>query len=151
VSDALGGGDDERTREWHVWGEWLDLHEAEAVATHTGDLAEGVPAVARNAVGDGTATYCGVWPDADLAAALVDGLLGRAGVATTDRLPPGVRINRRGDLTWVSNFTSTRYRVVTAGEPSFAVGDATLDAFDACAVRTPIEAVEVVPERRASG
>jgi beta-galactosidase len=149
-SDALGGDEDERTRGWRVWGEWLDLHEAEAVATHTDDLAGGVPAVARNAVGDGTATYCGVWPDAELAAALVDDLLGRAGVATTDPLPPGVRANRRGDLTWVSNFTSTGYRVVTPDEASFAVGDGTLDAFDACAVRAPIETIEVVAERRAS-
>jgi beta-galactosidase len=126
----------------HLWGEWLALDTAEAVATHADDLAAGTPAVARNTVGGGTATYCGVWPDADLAAALVEDLLGRAEVSTTDRLPDGVRVNRRGGLTWVSNFTSTAYEVADIDEA--VVGTPTVGPFDACAVRSPLSAVDLV-------
>ncbi|WP_142859282.1 beta-galactosidase [Salinigranum halophilum] len=140
---TFADGTDERTLSWRVWGEWLDLAAAVPLATHSDDLAEGKPAVARNDVGAGTVVYCGVWPGADLAATLVDRVLARAGVATTRRLPAGVRVNRRGDLTWVTNFSSRSHRV-SGGEA--VVGRRTLGAFDVCAVRTPLGDLEVEVE-----
>jgi beta-galactosidase len=110
----------------------------------------GRPAIARNDVGEGSVTYCGVWPDADLAASLVGDLLARADVATTARLPRGVRVNRRGDVTWVSNFTSDVFRVTSDGDPldesAFLVGDAELGGFDAVVVTVPPESLAVTPE-----
>jgi beta-galactosidase len=140
VDRAVETVETDTRRHWHDWGEWLDTDEAEAVATHVGDLAGGIPAATENSDGDGTAMYCGVWPGADLAADLVDRLLSRTDVPTTARLPSGVRVNHRGDLTWVSNFTSERYRVAA---DDAVVGTTALGPFDACAVRTPVKDVEV--------
>jgi beta-galactosidase len=139
-SEGDRDGDANDVLHWRVWGEWLSLDGADPVATHAEDLAAGVPAVARNDVGDGTVVYCGVWPGDDLAADLVGEALGRAGVPTADRLPRGIRVNRRGDLTWVTNFTSGQCRV---GADEAVVGDTTLGAFDACAVRTPVADLDV--------
>jgi beta-galactosidase len=139
-TDEADGG---RQRSYRVWSEWLDLDAAAPLATHTDDLAGGTPAVARNEVGDGSVVYSGVWPGADLAADLVDGVLSRAGVSTTPRLPSGVRVNRRGDLTWVTNFTSDSYRLDGFDDDAVVLGAATLGAFDACAVRIPLETLTV--------
>jgi beta-galactosidase len=143
-ADDAGPAAGER-RPCRVWGEWLDPGAATPVATHDDPEAAGVPAVAHTDRGSGTVLYCGVWPGADLAADLVGGVLDRAGVETTDRLPAGVRVNRRGDLTWVSNFTSDRWRVAASDDAPVPLGSATLDAFDACAVRAPLDAVAVEP------
>ncbi|SFR67811.1 beta-galactosidase [Halogeometricum limi] len=120
-----------------VWSEWLDpAPETETLATHTTDLADGTPAVTRNVTGDGSTVYCGVWPGADLADELVSGLLSRAGVETTHRLPDGVRVNERDGLTWVSNFTSDPVSVDAPADATFVVGDETLDGFDAAVVES---------------
>jgi beta-galactosidase len=136
---------------WSVWGEWLAVETAIPLAVHDDeDVSAGRPAVARNDVGEGSVTYCGVWPDGDLAASLVGDLLARADVATTARLPRGVRVNRRGDVTWVSNFTSDVFRVTSDGDPldesAFLVGDAELGGFDAVAVTVPPESLEITLE-----
>jgi hypothetical protein len=61
-----------------------------------------------------------------------------------------VRVNRRGDVTWVSNFTSDVFRVTSDGDPldesAFLVGDAELGGFDAVVVTVPPESLAVTPE-----
>jgi beta-galactosidase len=118
-----------------VWSEWLVPDEdTETVATHTTDLAAGTPAVTRAPTDGGSVVYCGVWPGADLADELVSGVLSRAGVATTDRLPDGVRVNERDGLTWVSNFTNDPIAVDAPDDADFRVGESSLDGFDAAVV-----------------
>ena len=130
-----------------VWAEWLEpAAETTVVATHDTGMAVGRPAVTRNDAGDGSATYCGVWPDADLADALVTDLLADADIEASPRLPPGVRLSDRGGLTWVSNFTSDRYDLAGVTPDELVVGDLPVNAFDAVAVSTPRP--EIDPERR---
>lgn len=151
-ADVDTGPDPGSPLAWSVWGEWLDVDDADVIAVHDdGGVSGDRPAVARNEVGSGSVTYCGVWPDGDLAAILVDDVLARAGVATTARLPRGVRVNRRGDVTWVSNFTNDAYRVVLDRDDAdpvdasaFVVGDAELGAFDAVAVAASPSGLDVV-------
>lgn len=126
---------DAGSRAVSVWSEWLVPDEdTETVATHTTDLAAGTPAVTRAPTDGGSVVYCGVWPGADLADELVSGVLSRAGVATTDRLPDGVRVNERDGLTWVSNFTSDPVAVDAPDDADFRVGESSLDGFDAAVV-----------------
>lgn len=141
----------DETYDASVWREWLlPEGDAETLARHvatTGDGAdpgEGRPAITR-ATGpkadsdaeQGSVTYCGVWPGADLADELVAALLERAGVSTTDRLPDGVRVAYRDGLTWATNFTSDEYDVRIPDDASFYVGDATLGPFDVVVVDAP--------------
>jgi beta-galactosidase len=133
-----------------VWAEWLEpAADTTVLATHDTGPAADRPAITHTAAGAGSVTYCGVWPDADLADALVTDLLGDAGVATSSRLPTGVRLNERGDLTWVSNFTSDRYALGGVATDDVAVGDLPVDAFDAVAVSTPRP--DITPERLDGG
>ncbi|MFC4543222.1 beta-galactosidase [Halosolutus amylolyticus] len=123
-------GDPDDTYAFRTWAEWLDADAASPLLTYAGDgVASGRTAAVRNAVGDGSAVYCGVWPAADLADDLVRPLLERAGVSHSDRLPDGLRVCERGGWTWVTNFSSGRYRIA-AGDVSWLVGDATVEAFD---------------------
>ncbi|MFB6140244.1 MAG: beta-galactosidase [Halosimplex sp.] len=115
---------------FRTWGEWLDADAADAVATHETGPAAGSAAVTRNGVGDGAVTYVGVWPEDDLADALVGDVLDDAGVATTGPLPDGVRLQRRGGLTWVCNFTSESASADVPDGASWHLGDGTVDAFD---------------------
>jgi len=72
-------------------GGWLDPDAAEPQYAYDVDgPADGRPAVVTNTVGDGQVTYCGVWPESDLADALASDLLDRAGVRYAERLPDGV-------------------------------------------------------------
>jgi beta-galactosidase len=115
---------------FRTWAEWLDPDAAEPQYAYDVDgPADGRPAVVTNAVGDGRVTYCGVWPESDLADALASDLLDRAGVRHAERLPDGVRIGYRGGHTWVTNFTSDRLRLPGIGPESLAVDDADRDGF----------------------
>jgi len=101
-----------RPSSFRTWAEWLDPDAAEPQYAYDVDgPADGRPAVVTNTVGDGQVTYCGVWPESDLADALASDLLDRAGVRYAERLPDGVRIGYRGGRTWVTNFTSDRLRL----------------------------------------
>jgi len=123
---ADGGVGDETVNSlpFRAWAEWLDPDAAEPLYAYDVDgPADGRPAVVANEVGDGRVTYCGVWPEADLADELAAALLDRAGVRRADRLPDGVRIGSRGDRTLVTNFTSDRLRLSEIGADSLAVDD----------------------------
>jgi len=116
---------------FRTWAEWLDPDAAEPQYAYDVDgPADGRPAVVTNTVGDGQVTYCGVWPESDLADALASDLLDRAGVRYAERLPDGVRIGYRGGRTWVTNFTSDRLRLPEIDPESLAVDDTDRDGFD---------------------
>ncbi|MDS0300754.1 beta-galactosidase [Halogeometricum sp. S1BR25-6] len=129
ASDVVYGGDRYEAR---VWNEWLAPADggASVEGRYEGGRADGTPAVVRNAVGDGSATYVGTWPDADLAGAVVGDLLDRAGVPTTDPLPPQVRIATRGGLTWVANFGSEAFPVDSPVGANWVVGGSTVAPYD---------------------
>jgi beta-galactosidase len=135
-TDDGSGADDGAapSASFRTWAEWLDPDAAEVRYAYEVDgPADGRPAVVANAVGDGRVTYCGVWPDPDLADALASALLDRAGIRYADRLPDGVRVGYRGGHTWVTNFTGDRLRLPGIDPDSLAVDDADRDAVDAAA------------------
>ncbi|SNR59917.1 beta-galactosidase [Halorubrum vacuolatum] len=114
-----------------TWAEWLDPDDAELRFTYQSEGIEfGRPAVVENTVGDGTVVYCGVWPGPDLADELVRPLLADASLPYSEQLPQGVRIGARAGHTWITNFSSERYRIVARTDASWVVGDDTLEAFD---------------------
>ncbi len=125
-------GTSNETYTFQTWAEWLDVDTADPLYEYCTDgIESGRAAIVEHAVGDGTVVYCGVWPDADLVDELVRPRLDRAGIAHSDRLPNAVRTNERGGYTWVTNFSSDRYRIEPAGsEPTWILGNETLEPFD---------------------
>jgi len=80
VGDPTDDSEDRGARPFRTWAEWLDPDAAEPQYAYDVDgPADGRPAVVTNTVGDGQVTYCGVWPESDLADALASDLLDRAG------------------------------------------------------------------------
>ncbi|WP_459194554.1 beta-galactosidase [Halosimplex sp. J119] len=118
------------TYAFRTWGEWLDADSAAVVATHETGPAAGTAAITRNERGDGAVTYLGVWPEEPLANAVIGDFLEDAGVPTTGPLPDGVRLQRRGGLTWVSNFTSDVVRADAPADATWHLGDGEVGEFD---------------------
>ena len=130
-----------------VWNEWLSPDgSSDVVGQYVGDLGDGTPAIVQNTFGDGSATYVGTWPSADLAAALVGDLLSRAGVETTERLPDQVRIMTREDMTWIANFSDGPVAIDAPSEAEWILGDASLDAFDIAVTNADATALSVETE-----
>ncbi|MFC7214923.1 beta-galactosidase [Saliphagus sp. GCM10025334] len=117
---------------FRTWAEWLEADAAEPLFAYGGDdVAADRPAVVRNSAGEGSVVYCGVWPEADLADAVIGPLLDRAEIETSERLPEGVRVAARGGYTWVTNFSSDEVRVTSPdGNLSAVVGSTTVGPFD---------------------
>ena len=117
------------TYEFRTFAEWLDAADATTVGSHVGGVGDGHAAITEHEFGAGHAAYCGVWPEADLADAVVTDLLDRAGVAHSERFPTGVRATQRDGYTWVTNFTSDPVSVTLPDDARPVVGDDTVDAF----------------------
>ncbi len=116
---------------FRTWAEWLAAEDARPLLAYDmDDVESGRTAAVQNAVGNGTAVYCGVWPESDLAASLIRPLLERAGVPHSELLPDGLRVGERNGHTWVMNFSSNRYRLISDADRSWLVGGPTVDAFD---------------------
>ncbi|WP_440008221.1 beta-galactosidase [Halomicrococcus sp. SG-WS-1] len=120
--------------DYRTWAEWLAPGDARAVATHESGVADGRPAVVERDVGDGAVTYCGVWPEPELADALVSDALDAAGVRRTGRLPELVRVAERDGFTWVTNFGGDPVDVSVPAGTEFVVGGSTVDGFDVAVV-----------------
>ena len=112
--------------EYRTWAEWLETTDASIDGEYVSGVANGSPAITLRETADGSCAYVGVWPDDDLADALVVDLLTRAAVDYHPRLPERVRIAERGDLSWVFNFGATP--VDLADDVQFGRG--TLDGYD---------------------
>jgi len=112
---------------YRTFGEWLAADAATVEGRHGSGVADGEPAIVGREHGGGSVAYCGVWPEADLADALVTDLLDRAGVAVTDeRLPETVRFAQRDGRTWVLNFGLDAATVDAPAEATWHLGDATV-------------------------
>ncbi len=95
------------------WREWVEPGEGtEALAR----FADNTPALLRA----GRAHYLAGWPDAALLNATMRRVLGIAGLTLLD-LPPGVRLRRRGDLTFAFNYGPEPWTAPDAG--SLILGD----------------------------
>ncbi|MEV7635280.1 beta-galactosidase [Pseudarthrobacter enclensis] len=78
-----------------IWSEHVHLAGADAVQKFTEYPLEGVPALTRQAVGDGAAWYLATFPDRNGIDALVDRLLAESGVSPVTAADPGVEVVRR--------------------------------------------------------
>ena len=86
------------------WGEIVQVDDAEVLATFTGGMLDGLPAITRKRSGSGTAWYVATAPD-DLAA-VVGAVLDGAGIETALPEPiDGVEAVRRGDRLFLLNHT----------------------------------------------
>ena len=134
--------------EYRTWAEWLTPEAGEPLGTYESGVAAGRAAIVRNAAGDGHATYCGVWPESDLADALVSELLDSAEIERTERLPEGVRIAERDGHTWITNFTGEPVCVDAGGK--WIVGNGEVEPFGVGVVRSRLPAVSIrsTPETR---
>jgi beta-galactosidase len=123
------------TYDYRTWAEWLLPDGASVLGEHASGPATGEPAVTHNGVGDGGATYVGVWPENDLANAIVDDLLDRADVATTPPLPERVHVTQRGEYTWVTNFRASSVSVDAPGDAEWVHGGGRIGGHDLAVVR----------------
>ncbi|MEO5853193.1 MAG: beta-galactosidase [Nocardioides sp.] len=103
-----------------VWTEHLHLAGAEAVASYVDGPAAGVPALTRNAYGEGTAWYVACRLDQGGTDALVATLLDEAGVTAVAATRPGVEVVRRrsaggGSWVFVINHTDTAAEIALGG------------------------------------
>jgi len=98
------------------WREWAEPGEGtEALAR----FADGTPALLRA----GRGHYLAGWPDAALLDAAMRYVLDAAGLTLMD-LPPGVRLRRRGDLTFAFNYGPEPWTAPDTG--SLVLGDRVL-------------------------
>lgn len=114
---------------FRTWAEWLVADGATVAGEYTTGAAAGRPAVLEHAPGDGSVTYCGVWPNSDLADGLVVDLLDRAGVAHAERFPENVRIAARDEYVWVLNFGSGEIDIDIGPGASWRVGSPSIPGF----------------------
>lgn len=93
------------------WREWVEPGPALALA----QFADGSPALLRS----GRACYLAGWPDTCLLRAVMRYALGSAGLPLHD-LPEGIRLRRRGDLTFAFNYGPEAW--TAPGAESFVLG-----------------------------
>lgn len=86
-----------------IWSEHVHLTGAEAVASFTGYPLTGVPAITRQATGEGSAWYLATFLDPAGLEALVDSLVAESGVAAPARADAGVELTRRRSADGVSH------------------------------------------------
>jgi beta-galactosidase len=102
-----------------VWTELLHLRGAQAVACYQDGPLPGVPAITRNAFGDGTGWYVATRLDDDGTQRLVERVLDQAGVSPAMAVPRGVEVVRRvGDdavYVFVINHTDAAVEVPARG------------------------------------
>ncbi|WP_435317233.1 beta-galactosidase [Haloarchaeobius sp. TZWSO28] len=120
--------------EYRTWAEWLVPEDAESLGEFTSGTAAGNSAVTTTDRGDGQVTLCGVWPEADLADALVSDVLDAAGVARTHRLPDSVRVAERDGYSWVTNFGPDAVAIDAPEDTSFLVGSDEIGGYDVAVV-----------------
>nr|WP_303645353.1 beta-galactosidase [Haladaptatus sp. W1] len=131
------------TYEYRTWAEWLTPNAARITATHASGVADGRPAMTEHAVGDGTVSYCGVWPKTELADALVSDTLDAAGVSHTSRLPDSVRVGSRDGYVWVTNFGREPVELTVSNDATFVVGNETVDGYDVAVVEAAVDDVGI--------
>ncbi|MEE2522229.1 beta-galactosidase [Pseudarthrobacter sp. J75] len=127
-----------------VWSEHVHLAGAKSLSTFTEYPLEGVPALTRNAVGDGSAWYLATLPDATGIDALVERLLTEARVEPLAVADPGVELIRRtasDGATFLFAINHTRSSATVKATGTDLLTGATFDGV------VPAGAVAVVAER----
>jgi len=135
---------------YRTWAEWLNADDATVRARHASGVGEGKPAIVDNQRGRGTVTYCGVWPENDLAGEITGELLDRAGIRSLEPLPDGVRVAERDGYVWVTNFTSDPLTVDVSPDANRIVGTERVDGFDLAVIECCLDDLSV-EKRRESG
>ena len=115
--------------EYRTWAEWLAPDTATTVGEYTTGVAADRPAILEHSVGDGSVTYCGVWPEGALADALVVDLLDCAEIAHAERFPETVRVTERDGYVWLLNFGANPIEVSVAGDAVWHVGEPSIPGF----------------------
>lgn len=110
-----------------VWRELLDMLDGEAIAVHE----DGAPAVVRH----GRAVYVGCVTDDAYLCHLLGGLARNAGLATM-RLPPTVRLRRRGPLTFAFNYAAVVVEVPAPEGADFVIGNREVPPYGVSVWRT---------------
>jgi beta-galactosidase len=77
-----------------LWGEYLHATSADVLESFAGGALDGQPAITRNTAGKGVGWYVATMPDGDTRGALLERVLGEAGVPVN---PTGTEIVHRGD------------------------------------------------------
>jgi beta-galactosidase len=102
-----------------TWTEWLHLRGASAVATFESGTLAGVPAVTRNAFGDGEAWYLATNLDPAGLRGVLASAARAAGVVTPPASPDGVEIIRRSgsenDFVFFINHTDAAFEATATG------------------------------------
>ncbi|WP_435159184.1 beta-galactosidase [Haladaptatus sp. DFWS20] len=132
-----------KTYEYRTWAEWLTPDTASSIATYDSDVAGGRPAMTKREIGDGTVSYCGVWPQEDLADALVSNALDTADVSRTRRLPANVRVAHRDEYLWITNFGHESIDLAVSSDADFVVGGKTVDGYDVAVVEATLADIEI--------
>ncbi|WP_423746877.1 beta-galactosidase (plasmid) [Haladaptatus sp. SPP-AMP-3] len=115
---------------YRTWAEWIDADDARVVGQYATGIGEGRTAITVREAEPGSVAYVGIWPDAELADALVSDVLTRANVThAADPLPDRVRVAHRGDLTWVFNYSSEPIDV-DVGDADVRLGEETVPGYD---------------------
>ncbi|WP_310629968.1 beta-galactosidase [Paraburkholderia sp.] len=111
---------------------WREHVRANAGAQVDATFEDGWPALLSN----GRVQYATAWLTHDLHRALLGDAARAAGLAT-QTLPEGVRLARRGGLSFAFNFGEARVRVPAPEGAQFVLGAADLARGDVCAWRDP--------------
>ncbi|MCU4972327.1 beta-galactosidase [Halobacteria archaeon AArc-m2/3/4] len=134
--------------EYRTWAEWLAVEDAIVAGEYTTGVGAGRAAITERVTGDGSVTYVGVWPNEELADALVTDLLARADATyTADRLPDRVRVAERGSVTWVFNYRSEETTIDVGPDGELLAGAETVPGYDLAVLEGTAADVTVEPER----
>jgi beta-galactosidase len=131
------------TYDYRTFGEWLSADEATVRGRHATGVAEDEAAIVTRRRGEGSVSYCGVWPEAGLADAVVTSLLDRAGLDYTEWLPDTVRFAERDGHTWVLNFGLDPVGVGTPDDADWVLGGPTVESAGVAVVDAPASALSV--------
>jgi beta-galactosidase len=115
--------------ETHTWNESLEVtaEDVQILGTYFDDPLYDEAAVTTRAVGAGSVTYNGVWGDG-LLRRLLGNLLSRANVPH-DELPHGVRLTRRGGLTYAQNWTRGGVALELPESTKLVIGNSLLEPY----------------------
>jgi beta-galactosidase len=133
---------------FRTWAEWLDVDDADVRGRYVGETGSETPAIVDAERGQGTVTYCGVWPERGLADALAGDLLQQAGVEHHAPLPDGVRVAERDGYVWVTNFTGRPVAVDAEDGATWVVGSPTVESYGVGVVESDLGSVTVTAENR---
>lgn len=108
---------------WDVWGDLLYAEpETRVLAKYADQFYAGGVAISQKQHDLATVTYCGVYPNADLADALMEKLAGQLKLPVTP-LPPRVQWLRRGGYNILLNYQDQPVDVPAPKSARFLIGD----------------------------